>query len=271
MDSQYLLSYSLRLISHVYWERKERFEFHTDTYPLWVIFAVESGSFQYQIGGEKDTVENGELVFCPPGYSFQRKALSPMALHFIGFEFDKPISMDQSIPMPMLKARPTDEKRLASDFSYLRKLHLTHDPRSTLLKQWMVNDMWQLACNEWEAASHRDQLSKFTNSEDELMNRAARWLFDNAHTQFSIKELSEMIGLSPVQFTRRFQKAFRMSPSDFIRTLRIRKAARLLLDTDLTLDQIAGRCGYDNGFYLSRVFSRHMGMSPSNYRKQNRV
>ncbi|MNI77000.1 HTH-type transcriptional activator RhaR [compost metagenome] len=62
-----------------------------------------------------------------------------------------------------------------------------------------------------------------------------------------------------------------MTPSDFVRSLRIRKAAGLLLDTDLTLNQIASRCGFENGFYLSRVFAQSMGMSPSKYRELNRV
>jgi transcriptional regulator GlxA family with amidase domain len=62
-----------------------------------------------------------------------------------------------------------------------------------------------------------------------------------------------------------------VNPSDLVRSLRIRKAAGLLLDTELTLDQIAARCGYESGFYLSRVFSKSMNMSPSKYRELNRV
>ncbi|WP_077720305.1 helix-turn-helix domain-containing protein [Novibacillus thermophilus] len=271
MTSQYLCDCSLHLISHVYWERKDRFRFRTDTYPVWVVFAVESGSFQYQIGVERGIAEKSELVFCPPGYSFQREMLSPMSLHFIGFEFDKKPTLDIPVLMPSFKSQPADEKRLASDFAYLRKLHLATDTRNMLLKQWILNDIWQLACNEWDNSSHQDELTKLTNSDDELMNRAAEWLFNKAHTQFSMRELSEMLELSPVQFTRRFRKAFHITPSELVRTLRIRKAAKLLLDTDLTLDQIAKRCGYDNGFYLSRVFSRHMNVSPSKYRQQNRV
>jgi transcriptional regulator GlxA family with amidase domain len=86
-----------------------------------------------------------------------------------------------------------------------------------------------------------------------------------------MNELSDLLGLSPVQFTRRFRKSYRMTPSDFVRSLRIRRAAELLLDTDMTLDQIASRCGYENGFYLSLVFAKSMGMRPSTYREKNRV
>jgi AraC-like DNA-binding protein len=238
---------------------------------MWVMFAVESGSFRYRIGGESGTVKAGDLIFCPPGQAFQREALSPMSLHFIGFTFETPLPDDDPIPMPTLKSHPTDVKRLASDFSYLRKLYLAVDARSVFRKQNMLNDLWQLACSEWESDPYQDHLAAMAETDDELMNRAADWLRNKAYTRFSMRQLSEFLNLSPVQLTRRFQRAFHMTPTDFVRMLRIRKAAWLLLDTELTLDQIAERCGYENGFYLSRVFRRSMNMSPSQYRDQHRV
>ncbi|WP_436244961.1 AraC family transcriptional regulator [Paenibacillus sp. LjRoot56] len=44
----------------------------------------------------------------------------------------------------------------------------------------------------------------------------------------------------------------------------------LLQETTLTLEKIAEACGYASGYYFSRVFSLHMSMSPSQYRKLHR-
>ncbi|WP_213586158.1 helix-turn-helix transcriptional regulator [Paenibacillus sp. J2TS4] len=261
---------SLQLISHAYWERKEQFVLHKDSYPIWVMFAVESGSFKYQIGNEQGLAKPNELVFCPPGCTFERKALSPISLHYVGFDFDKALIPEEN-PLPMFKAQPTDKNRVASSLSYLRMLHLAVDPRSQLRKQLMMNDLWQLACSEWDLVPNQDELTALTHTDDEQMKWSVKWLVEKAHTPFSIRELSDLVGLSPAQFSRRFKKAFRMNPSELVRTLRIRKAAKLLLNSDLTLDQIAEQCGYDNGFYLSRVFTRYMNMNPSEYRHQNQV
>lgn len=272
MEKMALWNYNLKLLSHVYWERKTYFKLDQDTYPTWVMFAVEEGGFEYQIGLESGVVEHDELIFCPPGYLFQRNACSPMKLHFTAFEFDKPLSKDDNVmQMPILRSQPTDRNRLASNFSYLRMHHLAMDLRSVLRKQWMLNDLWQLACNEWDTMPSQDDLALLTQTSDEPMKWAMKWLIGKAHIPFSMRELSSQVNLSPVQFTRRFQKSFRMTPSELVRTIRLRRIAKLLLDSELTLDQIAERCGYDNGFYLSRVFSQYMGMSPSNYREQNRV
>lgn len=273
MSTKELWEYKLQIISHFYWDKKDNFELDVDTYSSWTLFALESGSFQYQIGGEKDVIVQNELIFCPPNYPLVRKSLSSMALHFIAFNFDTPLmnELNGDQIVPTFKSSPTDRIRLSSNFSYLHMLHLAMDTRSMVRKEWMLNDLWQLTCNEWDTLPRQDDLAAFSNTEDELMNWAMNWIITNAFTHFSIQELSNLSGLSSVQFTRRFQKAYHMPPSEVIRTIRIRNIAKLLLDSQMTLDQIAEQCGYDNGFYLSRVFSKHMGISPSEFRIQNKV
>lgn len=264
---------SLKLITHAYWENKKQFTLSQDSYPTWIMFAVESGSFNYQIGDESGTIMEDEFVFCPPGWTLYREALTPLSLHFVGFEFDKPLIAEKD-NLPMFYAQSSDKHRVASNFSYLRMLYLARDPRSILRKQLMINDLWQLACSSWDTVANKDELDDLTdlsNTNDELMKVSVKWLMEKAYSSFSISELSDRIGLSPAQFSRRFKNAFRMTPSELVRILRIRKAAKLLLNTDLTLDQIAEKCGYDNGFYLSRVFSRYMNINPSKYRQQNQV
>ncbi|WP_082423168.1 AraC family transcriptional regulator [Paenibacillus dakarensis] len=271
MNTPNLWNHTLRLVSHAYFERKEKFEMDTDRYSVWVLFALEAGKFYYRIGEEWGEAGAGDLVFCPPGFSFEREMVLPLALHYIGFEIDHG---EQTVMTPMLPAflvQPHDNKRLASDFAYLRNLHFSTDTRSLLRKQMILNDMWQLACEVWERENLPDDMLLLSDVEDALMKRAAEWLCENAYTPFSMRALSDSLGLSPVQFTRRFRKSFRTAPSDYVRSLRLSKVGELLLDTDMTLDRIATCCGYENGLYLSRVFSKNMGICPSRFRELNRL
>ncbi|WP_243156780.1 helix-turn-helix domain-containing protein, partial [Clostridium beijerinckii] len=90
------------------------------------------------------------------------------------------------------------------------------------------------------------------------------------YESIKIKDFSASLGLSSVQFTRRFHKCIGTTPIEYITSLRLRRAQVLLLRTEDTLDCIASKCGYDNGFYLSRVFAKNLGISPSDYRKKYR-
>ncbi|MET3208746.1 UNVERIFIED_CONTAM: transcriptional regulator GlxA family with amidase domain [Paenibacillus sp. PvR008] len=68
-----------------------------------------------------------------------------------------------------------------------------------------------------------------------------------------------------------FKTAVGLTPIRYVTTLRLEKAQTLLLETEYTLDDISGKCGYLNGFYFSRVFSTRKHISPSQYRKLNRI
>ncbi|WP_165444936.1 helix-turn-helix domain-containing protein [Gracilibacillus phocaeensis] len=267
MQFDNLTDYTLQLLWHTYWKTKEQFDRSIDTYQNWVMFAVESGSFHYEIGREKGIASDDDIILCPPGQAFKRKIITPLALHFIGYNIQTH-SKDELL-LPQVKVTPKDRKRLSSNFSYLRRLHLSLDKRSTSRKQWIINDIWQLICDELEADPIQHNAFPSLDSQDDLMNRAADWILKHAYEPIHLKELAEKIGLSPVQLTRRFQQAFRMTPTELIKRLRMHRAAKLLLDTNLTLEQISEKCGYDNGFYLSRVFTNFMNITPSKYREEN--
>lgn len=86
-----------------------------------------------------------------------------------------------------------------------------------------------------------------------------------------MKTLSAELGLSAVQFTRRFKSRFSKTPTEHLVTLRLDKVRHMLLETNYPLDAIAEQCGYENGFYLSRVFSKKFETSPSQYRKTHQL
>ncbi|WP_036746919.1 helix-turn-helix domain-containing protein [Paenibacillus sp. UNC451MF] len=253
----------LKLLSHVYWLRKKQFMLLSDTYPCWTLFAVEAGQFSYNIGEERGSAEFGDLVLCPPHIAFQRQTLEPLTFHFLQFVWLKePFASDE--PPWSGKLSVNDKDRLLSDYQYLRRF-TGWDEGSTLHKQHMLNDMLRLVMLE--------QGEQVTNigHRDALMDEAKKRLSERAYESFSMQELAEQLDLTPVQLTRRFRKAFGETPSEALNEIRLTRARHLLEGSTLKLDEIAAQCGYENGFYLSRVFTKKTGMAPSIYRSLHRV
>ena len=93
------------------------------------------------------------------------------------------------------------------------------------------------------------------------------------HLQQPIRrdELARIAGLSPAQFHVVFSSIMQSTPMDYLRTLRLRQAQRLLLTTPAPVKEIAAQSGYEDPFVFCKFFKRACGLSPSEYRERARL
>lgn len=97
-----------------------------------------------------------------------------------------------------------------------------------------------------------------------------QYINDNFRSDFSMTELSEMIGITPQHFCRIFKKTMNMRPHEYITKMRIDEAKRLLCDTEINVSEAALRSGFCDAGYFSTVFKKHVGVSPEQFRKNCR-
>jgi transcriptional regulator GlxA family with amidase domain len=77
--------------------------------------------------------------------------------------------------------------------------------------------------------------------------------------------------MSVRNFARVFLKETGLTPAKFVEKLRIEVARKYLEDSDLTMEQIAEKCGLSGLISMRRTFMRHMMVSPSDYRRSFRT
>jgi PAS domain S-box-containing protein len=94
------------------------------------------------------------------------------------------------------------------------------------------------------------------------------YISKNHASQIDIKKLAEMASLSVSQFERRFKNIFQLSPMSFIIKVRVKSACNALINTRDTISQIALKLGFYDQSHFSKQFTKHMGVSPKDYRKQ---
>lgn len=254
------------------WRNKTSFKHTSEHSPLWIIFIVASGGFRYKIGKHQGIASADDLLLCPPDTLFQREMLQPSTFLAANFNWyaagGEPVRSErQLLPDPSGRFIIHDIQRLASTHAHLLQVAERIDPFSQDRRNFLLQDLWQLYAWEWSCA----QREKSSGRDDLLMKRAEKLLREKAMKPFNMKALSGELGLSAVQFTRRFKASFGMNPTDYLTALRLEKVRTLLLETRLTLDEIAEQCGYESGLYVSRVFSKKMKISPSLYRQGHRI
>lgn len=96
--------------------------------------------------------------------------------------------------------------------------------------------------------------------------RAARALRAAFNTPVELEVVAAECGVSPRGLRKAFSKVYGTSPVAYLTALRVRKAEALLSDTDLPVAEIAASAGFASAPYLTRVFTREIGLSPAAYR-----
>ena len=90
-------------------------------------------------------------------------------------------------------------------------------------------------------------------------------------TQPQVCELANQLGISRGTLTRRFREQFEISLLQYINEARHRRACDMLLSMELSLNDVAYRCGYGSRRGFFRAFRTIEGITPGEYRERNRT
>ena len=99
---------------------------------------------------------------------------------------------------------------------------------------------------------------------------AIRYMDENYRRNVKIDEVAEKLHISRKYLCSVLEQYIGMSTKEYLLTRRVDAAAELLLRTDLSISEIARRVGYADYTQLSRLFRQKKGLSPLQFRKQNR-
>jgi len=75
-------------------------------------------------------------------------------------------------------------------------------------------------------------------------------------------------GIAERSFKRRFREATGMAPLEYVHTLRLEEAKQMLESGDEPIEAIANEVGYEDAAFFSRLFRRHVNLTPAQYRKR---
>lgn len=269
-----LSDYVPELIYTMYWERKEKFLFSEDISKEWTVFAVESGSFYYEVGERKGTATFGDLIFCPPHTLLRRVVVTPLTFFVLRMRWYR---RDGAQIEPgaqqfhfMGKINIKQTARLADNYTIMRRADQLDERRRLEISGHYFQDIWLQHSME-SGEELWAQADVEAHQPDSEMVKAASLIQKRAYEAVDLKTIAAELGLSPARLTQKFKAGYGISPLRYLTNIRLEKAKRLLLETNLTLEQISESLGYTNGYYLNRLFRKHLHTTPSQYRNAHRL
>jgi AraC-like DNA-binding protein len=113
--------------------------------------------------------------------------------------------------------------------------------------------------------------SKFNYTDAEKLNKINGYTLMHFKEPITLKTISAVVNMNSSAFCRYFKMRTKRSFSQFLIELRLQHATHMLINSTLTIDQIAFESGFESASYFYRTFKKYKGITPSVYQKQVRL
>lgn len=103
-----------------------------------------------------------------------------------------------------------------------------------------------------------------------VLSKALDYIEKHFTEQIALQDVSEHAFASPFYISRLFKKELGISFVDYLGALRVDNARRLLRETQMRIFEVSERVGIQDAHYFAKLFKKHAGISPTEYRAENK-
>lgn len=231
-----------------------------DYYLLYVV----RGSMRVYADGMPDCVaESGSVFIFPPHTHYKYTysggdTLDYLWAHFTGSYADSLIKECSLSPLPYF-GRSEDSGRVSEGF---RRLFDTFELMMPLYERRAALCLEEILLDLSSASA---MTAPYCPIEASL-----RYIHSAYNQRLSIPDLAAMDNLSNSRYIVVFKRHTGSSPTAYINALRIKTAKELLLSTDMSVKQVGISVGYSDPHFFSRIFKKQVGLSPMEYKNEQK-
>ncbi|BBH18758.1 AraC family transcriptional regulator [Paenibacillus baekrokdamisoli] len=251
----------------------------------YIIFYVQEGNFEIQVGGEWHLLKDGDLALLQPGDIHTIKGLTNTINPYVHLDFFyNPHRLNSFITLPgqvdMSTYQPLMQPRLGSfaNFNLPVRLELSHPQKMRDLVLKMI-DNWQLQtyigkmeahqlAHEWISNLIKHYMTPQTSltHAKPFLNWITSYFAFHISEPISVEDMARRSGLSPSRFTVLFKQHFGITPHQYLLKLRLEHAQELL-KAGQAIKLVSEYCGFTDVHHFSKTFKATFGLTPGQYRK----
>ena len=224
----------------------------------------------------RSLIQAGEVLIVPPNtpHSYgadEKNPWTPLWFHAIGPRVTRLLAELKVTGQPH-KGRLTEPALVKNSIDRINELRRHGCGRRVLLEsaalaEFVFARLYAEGCLEPVSRLHQPDLAKRSPENLQKLEQAVAFLHDNYRKEVTLAEAARACRVSESWLGHEFPNYTGYSPLGFVIHLRLHEACRLLATSERKLDDIAACVGYADGFYFSRLFKKHMGLAPSDYRR----
>ena len=238
--------------------------------PNYILHYVMKGKGIYQVGETKYQLKEGQAFLIEPESLtfYQADKKDPWSYLWVGFGGTEAqrFVRDLGLNSRQLTCECEYGKELKEIvFEMLRHTYSTAE--NIYYLQGKLYQFFSVLARGIEIQQYADDMKESIHVQE-----AIAYIKNYYSQKITVEDIANHLALnrSYSSFYRAFKKEYGISPKDFLTEFRISRGKEQLTLTDLSVEEIAVSCGYRNSLAFGKVFKQKMGMTPTEYRNDNR-
>ena len=218
------------------------------------------------VEGEEYSHKIGNILICRPG--LKRQSVLPYQCHYIHFE-----CLNSEFEEKFLKNLPV--YMYTDDAEYFKGLInkivecFATDGKANEL--YVTTAFLDLVCALNRLCEQGLTESKNGTKLYRNIHMAQLFVLKHYKEKIKLEKLAQVADLSPNYFLNAFKKITGKTPNRYITEIRLTEAKKRLVNTKLSMEEIAEECGFDSQAYMCYVFKKELNISPKSYRELYKI
>ena len=250
---------------------------YEEIYPFWQLFYVSRGEMEIERAGKREKVKAGEIFFRPPD---ERSTVYypegyELSLSIIDF-----VSSDEAMrAMPIFPlALEGKEKRLLSELIREAAAFYKDSPSEMLWQEMTASALESFLARLYgrlsgifPAEAREEEKASTRRQGSDTVERINRILEERRFSAVSLSEIATILGESPNILMKRYRREMHESIMEHYLGLKLQSAIQLMTTSDMTFTEISELLGFSSVNYFSKFFKARMGLTPTEYGKENGI
>lgn len=175
-----------------------------------------------------------------------------------------PIVQNRNLDMVAFRGTNTYQKQILNKLRQLGQLQ--KESNTEFQTRNLLSEIWLCLLDEIKNAEPNIYHPQQKN-QDRILTMIS-FIQENFAEKLTLEDIADSAAVSTRECLRCFKSSIRQSPMDYLIEYRVRSAKKMLETTDLSITDIALRCGFNSNSYFTKLFHRICGKTPNAYRKE---
>lgn len=179
-------------------------------------------------------------------------------------KYINPVTQNRNLELICLRGETAYQKQILTKLRQLSRLQAESD--TEFQTRNLLSEIWLALLEEIKNADSSIYHAPQKN-QDRILTMMA-FIQENFAERLTLDEIADSAAVSTRECLRCFRASIHQSPMDYLIAYRVQSAKKLLETTELSITQIALRCGFNSNSYFTKLFHRTCGKTPNAYRKE---